>query len=135
MAYTKQLDQLSRELDGLTEALRLLHMTFAEDKPSKADLVFLDRLRDSTEDCLGCATEARFAQRNARERNHAGAALANCQKQVNEIALRFSRDLANWSVAFEFDRLVRQYKGEWIGWVGEIQNNLDRCRGSNSCRQ
>ncbi len=129
MAYSKQLDQLSCELESLTEALRLMRVTFAEDKPSQADLVFVDRLRDSAEDCLGCAAEARFAQRSARQRDLAPASLACCQKQVNEISLRLSRDLGNWKIAFELDRLMRQHKGEWIGWVGEIERSLDRLQG------
>jgi hypothetical protein len=139
MAYVRQLDRLSGELDGLTESLRLLRVTLTEDKPPQADLVLLDRLRDSTEDCLGCLAEARAAQRGARIRMRAPAELARCQKQVNEIASRFWRDLACWTAALELYRLGRERRGEWGSWVSEVQQNLERCRlpleGVNSALQ
>lgn len=135
MALDTALAGLADALERLQRAFENLSWAVVQGQPQAGTgHALVDRYEAATQDVLGALDEARVAAEHghdvARERfDAAGArhALTTCQQRLTLAAHRYYDDL----VAFEWidglNRVARERRGEWVGWVEGVRDALGRC--------
>lgn len=135
MALERTLMELQRDLHRLSDAARGLRVTVVEDKPLSEGAALVDALGDIADDVVGwvtgaqqAANEAMDAARPVPDVRRAQRALAACQADTNLVWQRYVNDLASCEHRQELRRLARERRGEWVPWVGGVNDAIFKLR-------
>lgn len=126
---------LTRKFDAMREALQILALTAIEDRPSRGEVLLVERLGNLVEDLRGWAEEAREAAGQASDAlahpadlNLGRQALAEANKRFIRLEYRFFGEAVAPGTISELQRFGRQRGREWLSWTGGAVQALEACR-------
>lgn len=135
MALEGSFQELTTQLQNLSDALLALRTITMEDKPIEDEVVLVELFGEAIDDMLGWAEgawrssgEARQAVQHPADLNRLWRALSSCQQRFNHVQQRYADDLISYERLTELNDLATRRGGEWQAWAGSVNASLDDCR-------
>jgi len=135
LAIEDAFQHLVGRFEAATEGFQSLRLTVIEDRPTRGEVLLVERLGNLVEDLRGwlaegqaAATDARQAVAHPLDSYRARQSLGVANERFNRLEGQFFNEAVSHKTIDELERFARQRGGEWFGWSGSVVIALQSCR-------
>ncbi len=135
MAIEAEFLHLATAFEALREVLQSLGLTVIEDRPSRGEVLLVERLGNLVEDLRGLSEEGLEAAQQARravghplDGYRVRQALGCASERFIALKFQFFNNAVSHETIDALQRFGRQSGGEWLGWSASVVTGLQRCR-------
>lgn len=135
MSLESALRSLHHALGRLTEVVSALHVTVAEDKPTRGATVLVDQFDNWVTELLGILEEAEAQMAEVLQRSkppeQLGAvrhALRDVHASINRFTNQYSAELSAYAAIRQLMEMGNERGREWREWSVEVRTAVERCR-------
>lgn len=134
MSLESAFESLSHALTRLSETVSALHVTIAEDKPTRGATLLVDQLDNLVTDLLGTLEEAHVHMAEALQNSKSSAQLDKVQRALFEIhslinclTAQYIGEIGAHDTIAKLLEMGRERGREWREWSLEVKTAVERC--------